>query len=171
MMPEEESQLSSPTKQSPPDSSSLPAKDHGEQSSSEDFDGKAALAESNQSLPKLPAQTAAIISSPASAKSPNELLLEEKARSQLQRIRRQEQIQAANDWIGFVTTKTVGIGALAIGGIQIVLPGLLTISLTPPLTPFTLVGIGLALLTGQKSISLIKIVLEALAKESKEDEL
>jgi len=100
----------------------------------------------------------------------NELLLEAKAKTRLRRIERQEKIQAANDWIGFVTTKTVGIGALAVGGIQIILPGLLTISLTPPFTPFTLVGIGLALLTGQKSISLIKIVLEALAKESKEDD-
>jgi len=173
MMPEEENKLSSPANESPPDSSSLAANDNGKQPGSANFDEKAAFAASNQSLPKfLPQtpQTTAIVSSSVHEKSASELLLDAQARTRLKRIERQEQLQAANDWIGFVTTKTVGIGALAVGGIQIILPGLLTISLTPPFTPFTLVGIGLALLTGQKSISLIKIVLEALAKESKEDD-
>ena len=173
MMPEEENKLSSPANESPPDSSSLSANDNGKQASSTDFGQEALFDESNQSFPKfLPQipQTTAIVSSSVHEKSASELLLEAKDRTRLKRIERQEQLQAANDWIGFVTTKTVGIGALVVGGIQIVLPGLLTISLTPPFTPFTLVGIGLALLTGQKSISLIKIVLEALAKESKEDD-
>ena len=135
-MPEEERQLSSPTSQSPPDSSSLTANENGKQLSSAN----------------------------------NELFLEAKTRTRLKRIERQEKIQAANDWIGFVTTKTVGIGALVVGGVQIILPGMFTIALTPPLTPIILVGIGLSLLTGQKSISVIKILLEALAKESKEDD-
>lgn len=173
MMPEEENKLSSPANESPPDSSSLAANDNGKQPSLANFDEKAAFAASNQGLPKfLPQtpQTSSIISSVNPEKSVSERLLEAKARTRLERIERQGQMQAVSDWIGFITTKTVGIGALFVGGIQIVLPGVLTISLTPPFTPFTLVGVGLALLTGQKSISLIKIVLEALAKESKEDD-
>lgn len=173
MMPEEENKLSFPANEYPPDSSSLSAKDNGKQASSTDFAQETLFDVSNQSLPKfLPQipQTTAIVSSSVHEKSTSELVLEAKVRKRLERIERQRQMEAVNDWIGFFTTKTVGIGALAVGGIQIVLPELLAISLTPPFTPITFVGIGLALLTGQKSISVIKIVLETLAKESKEDD-
>ena len=57
------------------------------------------------------------------------------------------------------------------GGLEIITPTLLAIPLTPTFTPFTLVGIGLALLTGKKPIALAKIVLDTLAKDDKENDL
>lgn len=90
--------------------------------------------------------------------------------AKLKRIERGEKIKAVDDWIGFITLKTVGIGGLIVGGLEIIAPAFLTVTLTPPLTPFTLVGVGLALITGKKSIALIKIVLNSLSTDDEEND-
>jgi hypothetical protein len=108
---------------------------------------------------------------PSSTKSHIDSLAEAKQKAQLRKIRRQTELDAADDWIKFITIKTVGISSLVVGGLEIAIPSLLTLSLTPPFTPFTLIGIGLALLGGRNSISLAKSVLKNLAATDKMDDL
>ncbi|HAC62451.1 MAG TPA: hypothetical protein DCF68_02670 [Cyanothece sp. UBA12306] len=89
---------------------------------------------------------------------------------EIKRIERGERIREIDDWIRFITLKTVGLVSLGIGGLEIILPSILIIVLAPPFTPFTLVGIGLALLTGQKSIDRIKSVVNILSKDDEDNE-
>ncbi|MEM9271870.1 MAG: hypothetical protein AAGA80_02740 [Cyanobacteria bacterium P01_F01_bin.143] len=92
---------------------------------------------------------------------------EAEERAILRKMERDEKISSYDDWIKFITLKSLGISSLIIGGLEITFPTLLTISLSPPFTPITLVGIGLAILTGKESINLAKTVIDALSKYDK----
>ena len=94
-----------------------------------------------------------------------------KEKIKIKNIEREAIIKAIDDWIGFVTLKSIGVGSLILGGIEIISPSFFPIVLIPPFTPFTLVGIGLALLTGKKSIAIVKIILDILAKDNEDDNL
>ncbi len=91
-----------------------------------------------------------------------------KQKAKIREIERTQLKDAINDWIGFAATKIVGTGALVVGGLEIIAPSLLTVTIAAPFTPVTLVGIGLALLAGEKSIFLVKNVLYILAKGSED---
>lgn len=85
-----------------------------------------------------------------------------KEQIQIKRLQRREKIQAINDWVTFVTVKTFGIASLIVGGLEIIVPSFLAITLTPPFSPFALLGIGLGLVTGKQSINIVKNVLDTI---------
>lgn len=162
-MPKEERELPSHSNNSPQPDSSLSADVNKKQPNSTDSERNIIPTPSKGNLSK-PSEI--ISPSPSfSELSPSEQLSEARANVQLRRIEREEKIKAIDDWIGFITIKTVGISSLAVGGLEIIVPSLLTLSLAPPFTSVTLVGIGLAFLTGKKSISLVKQVIETLAED------
>jgi hypothetical protein len=71
---------------------------------------------------------------------------------QIKSIERQAKIAACNDYIGFFTSKILGLLGLVGGGLEILDPNLLPIVLT---NPYWVAGAGLALLTGKNVINLI----------------
>ncbi len=73
-----------------------------------------------------------------------------KLKAQREEIERRAKMNKFNDWIGFVTIKSVGISSLLAGLLELIVPALLPLSLTPTFTPFHLLGIGMAFLSGQK---------------------
>jgi len=84
----------------------------------------------------------------------------------INQLKRQEKMQAIDEWIGFCATKVVGTGALLIGGLEFIVPNFLVVTIAAPLTPISLVGFGLSLLAGKKAISLVKNALNGIAKDS-----
>lgn len=75
-----------------------------------------------------------------------------KNRQQIYSIERQGKIGAWNDYIGFVISKGLGLAGLIGGGLELLDPSILTITLP---YPALVAGAGLALLTGKNIITLI----------------
>ena len=77
---------------------------------------------------------------------------------QIATIKRQEKIEAADEWTYFWGSKLVGFAGISVGALEILIPTLITVSL--PVNPIAFIGGGLALVGGKKSISMIKRLLE-----------
>lgn len=74
-------------------------------------------------------------------------------------IRRKDKLQAINDYIGFATAKSFGLIALIVGVFETVDPSILPINMDHPERA---IAIGLALLTGNRIISLIAKVVNSI---------
>lgn len=72
--------------------------------------------------------------------------------SEERRIHRQANLAAWNDYIGFSVCKVAGVIGCLVGGLEVLDPSYLSITINKP---GLLVGGGLALLTGKSLVSLI----------------
>ena len=170
MSEEEEKDISSssPNNPSKPDANSFSKAGKDEHPNSTGSDSIIFPAPLSSNLPPLNPPSPNLISPIPSELSLSEQLSEAETIVALNNLRRKERIKAFDEWIGFITIKTIGISSLIVGGLEIIVPSFLTVALSPPFTPITLVGIGLSFLTGTKSIFLIKRVLQTLAEEDQD---
>ncbi len=77
----------------------------------------------------------------------------------IQSVRRKERLAALNEYIGFVTTKIVGLGSLVIAVMEFTNPAFHPVKLVPAESVF---AFGLALLMGPKIIDILSKVVNAL---------
>lgn len=89
---------------------------------------------------------------------PNTAIAEAKDAAQVSSIRRKARLAAWEDYAGFVVAKSAGLGALIFGGIEILDPNLLP---HLPVNAETLIGGGLALLAGNKVVTLLAKITNA----------
>jgi hypothetical protein len=75
--------------------------------------------------------------------------------ARLSETRRKSQLAKWNDYISFFTSKALGLGGLTVGGLDILAPHLLPITVSQPVW---VAGVGLALLTGKNVIKLISSI-------------
>jgi hypothetical protein len=61
-------------------------------------------------------------------------------------------LAAANDYISFAVSKTLGLGGLGLGGLELLDPSIIPLSFSHPTW---VAGAGVALLTGKSVLSLI----------------
>ncbi len=87
----------------------------------------------------------------------------------INQLKRQEKMQAIDEWIEFGASKVIGTAALLIGGLELIVPNFLVVTIATPLTPISLVGVGLSLLAEKKATSLAKNALDVIAKGSKDE--
>jgi len=78
----------------------------------------------------------------------------EKAKNivQIKAIERQGNLAAWNDYIGFITSRILGLSGLIVGGLETLDPNILPITLK---NPERIAAIGLALLAGKNILTLI----------------
>jgi hypothetical protein len=86
-------------------------------------------------------------------------LAKAKEAAEIKAIERKAKLEAYGDYIGFTVTKLFGIIALITGVIKLVVPSLLTIDLPHPESAL---GVGFALLAGNKVVRLIAKALNSI---------
>lgn len=87
---------------------------------------------------------------------------------QLERKERERRylLTAVEDWICFVINKTVGLVALVAGGLEAMNPTWLPVVLNSP-DPYTVAGIGAALLGGRRIVTILKEVVDVMDEREK----
>ena len=96
--------------------------------------------------------------------SSKEKLSEVKEELEIKRVQKEYFIEKVNDYSTLITTKVFGLGSLVIGILELLDPSLLDINLTPPVTPFALISVGMALLINEQVILVIRKALKIFAE-------
>jgi|SRR5215210_5002732 len=81
--------------------------------------------------------------------------------AKVREIKRREQLAGWNDFISFFTAKVLGLGGLTVGGLNILAPHLLPITVSQPAW---VAAAGLALFTGKSLLRLVSSADDALGR-------
>lgn len=85
-----------------------------------------------------------------------------KLREQLRTIERKGKLAAWNDYVGFGTSKVIGLAGSIVAGLELLDPNFLTINLKNPELVF---GVSLAFLTGKSVLTLVAKMVRAVSGE------
>lgn len=86
-------------------------------------------------------------------------------RERIKEIERKGRLAKWNDYVSFFAAKAAGVGGLSVGGLELLVPDLLPITIAQPVW---VAATGLALLTGKSVIKLVSAASEALEGKKSE---